>query len=177
MSFATFKACPSSVHSITTLKDVAAITVMWNRTNRSRRWRKSAAPNWTSDDEDSNWGPPQGRHTVAKPFTVALEVVTENEAPSISKDSTLLSVIMLYYTGVINCWWNWQTCVANSTWTCRMKDHYHLQPLPDMTVYESPLYLTMTMTVKMGYDTQDNRTNSLMITRNLELSICYILQP
>lgn len=85
MSFATFKACPSSVHSITTLKDVAAITVMWNRTNRSRRWRKSAAPNWTSDDEDSNWGPPQGRHTVAKPFTVALEVVTENEAPSIKQ--------------------------------------------------------------------------------------------
>jgi hypothetical protein len=56
--------------------------------------------------EDSIWGLPQGRRTAAKPSTVALGGIDKIETPSISKDSTLLSVLMFYYTGVTNCWWN-----------------------------------------------------------------------
>jgi hypothetical protein len=60
----------------------------------------------TRAGEDSIWGVPKGRRTPAKLSTVALGGSNKNETPSTSKDSTLLSVLMLYYTGVINCWWN-----------------------------------------------------------------------
>lgn len=56
----------------------------------------------TPAGEDSIWGLPRGRHTAAKLSTVALRGINKNETPSISKDSTLLSVLMLCYTGVIN---------------------------------------------------------------------------
>ena len=45
--------------------------------------------------EDSIWGLPQGRCTAAKPSTVALGGINKNETPSISKDSTLLSVLRI----------------------------------------------------------------------------------
>jgi hypothetical protein len=60
----------------------------------------------TSAGEDSIWGLPKRRCTAAKLSTVALRGINKNETPSISKDSTLLSVLMFYYTGVINRWWN-----------------------------------------------------------------------
>jgi hypothetical protein len=60
----------------------------------------------TPAGEDSIWGLQQGRRTAAKPSTVALGGINKNDTPSISKDSTLLNVLMFYYTGVTNCWWN-----------------------------------------------------------------------
>jgi len=46
----------------------------------------------------SNWGPPQGRNTNIHPFVCPAKGVKESEAPHINKDSSPLSVFMLFFT-------------------------------------------------------------------------------
>jgi hypothetical protein len=46
------------------------------------------------------WGPPQGRNTNIHPFVSPAKGVKRSEAPNINKDSSPLSVLMLFFTEI-----------------------------------------------------------------------------
>jgi len=48
------------------------------------------------------WGPPQGRNTNIHPFVGPAKGVKESEAPHINKDSSPLSVFMLFFTEIFH---------------------------------------------------------------------------
>ena len=49
-----------------------------------------------------NWGLPQGRNTNIRPFVGPAKGVKKSEAPHISKDSSPLSVFLLFFTEVFH---------------------------------------------------------------------------
>jgi len=48
------------------------------------------------------WGPPQGRDTNIHPFVSPAKGVKKSEAPHINKDSSPLSVLMLFFTEIFH---------------------------------------------------------------------------
>ena len=48
------------------------------------------------------WGPPQGRNTNIHPFVSPVKGVKKSEAPHINKDSSPLSVLMMFFTEVFH---------------------------------------------------------------------------
>jgi len=48
-----------------------------------------------------NWGPHQGRNTNIHPFVRPAKGVKKSEAPHINKDSSPLSVLMLFFTEIL----------------------------------------------------------------------------
>jgi len=48
------------------------------------------------------WGPPQGRNTNIHPFVGPAKGVKKSEAPHINKDSSPLSVLMLFFTEIFH---------------------------------------------------------------------------
>jgi len=48
------------------------------------------------------WGPPQGRNTNIHPFVSPAKGVKKSEAPYINKDSSPLSVLMLFFTEIFH---------------------------------------------------------------------------
>jgi hypothetical protein len=52
----------------------------------------------TSGGELPTWGPPQGRNTNIHPFVGPARGVKNSEAPYINKDSSPLSMLMLFFT-------------------------------------------------------------------------------
>jgi len=50
----------------------------------------------------SLWGPPQGRNTKVHPFIGPAKGVKNSEAPHINKDSSPLSVLMLFFTEIFH---------------------------------------------------------------------------
>jgi len=48
------------------------------------------------------WGPPQGRNTNIHPFVGPAKGVKKSEAPHINKDSSPLSVLMMFFTEVFH---------------------------------------------------------------------------
>jgi len=63
------------------------------------------------------WGPPSGRNTNIHPFVSPAEVVKKSEAPHFNKDSSPLSVLMLFYTENFICWLNRPTYTTSNTQT------------------------------------------------------------
>jgi hypothetical protein len=65
------------------------------------------------------WGPPQGRNITVHSFVGSAKGVKRSEAPHINKDSSPLSVLMLFFffQKFFTCWWNRQTCTTSNTWT------------------------------------------------------------
>ena len=49
-----------------------------------------------------NWGPPQGRHTNIHPFFGPTKGVKKSEAPHVNKDSSPLSVLILFFTEIFH---------------------------------------------------------------------------
>jgi hypothetical protein len=49
-----------------------------------------------------NWGPPQGRNTNIHPFVGPAKGVKKSEVPHINKDSSPLSVLMLFFTEIFH---------------------------------------------------------------------------
>jgi hypothetical protein len=49
-----------------------------------------------------SWGPPQGRNTNIHPFFGPAKGVNKSEAPHINKDSSPLSVLMLFFTEIFH---------------------------------------------------------------------------
>jgi len=54
----------------------------------------------TSGGGLQTWGPPQGRNTNVHPFVSPAKGVKKSEAPHVNKDSSLLSVLMLFFTEI-----------------------------------------------------------------------------
>jgi hypothetical protein len=50
----------------------------------------------------SNWGPPQGRNITVHPFVCPAKGVKKCEASHINKDSSLLSVLMLFFAQIFH---------------------------------------------------------------------------
>ena len=48
------------------------------------------------------WGPPQGRNTNIHPFVGPPKGVKKSEVPHINKDSSPLSVLMLFFTDIFH---------------------------------------------------------------------------
>ena len=48
------------------------------------------------------WGPPQGRNINVHPFVGPAKGVKKSEAPHINKDSSPLSVLLLFYTEILH---------------------------------------------------------------------------
>jgi len=48
------------------------------------------------------WGPPQGRNANIHPFVGPVKGVKKSEAPHINKDSSPLSVLMLFFTEIFH---------------------------------------------------------------------------
>jgi len=48
------------------------------------------------------WGPPKGRNTYIHHFVGPEKGVKKSEAPHINKDSSPLSVLMLFFTGIFH---------------------------------------------------------------------------
>ena len=49
-----------------------------------------------------HWGPPQGRNTNVHPFVGPAKGVKKSEDPRINKDSSPLSVLMLFFTEIFH---------------------------------------------------------------------------
>ena len=49
-----------------------------------------------------NWGPPNGRNTNIHPYVGPAKGVKKCEAPHINKDSSSLSVLMLFFTEIFH---------------------------------------------------------------------------
>ena len=60
-------------------------------------------------------GPPQGRNTNIHPFIGPEIGFKESEAPHINKDSSPLSVFVLFSQKVFICWLNSPTCTTSNT--------------------------------------------------------------
>ena len=56
----------------------------------------------TSGGGLQTWGPPQGRNTNVHPFVGPAKGVKKSEAPYINKDSSPLSVLMLFNTEIFH---------------------------------------------------------------------------
>jgi len=56
----------------------------------------------TSGGGLSAWGPPQGRNTKVHPFVDPAKGMKKSEAPHINKDSSPLSVLMLFFTEIFH---------------------------------------------------------------------------
>jgi len=56
----------------------------------------------TSGGGLSPWGPPEGRNTKVHPFVGPAKGVKKSEAPHINKDSSPLSVLMLFFTEIFH---------------------------------------------------------------------------
>ena len=63
------------------------------------------------------WGPRQGRNTNIHPLVCPAKGVKKSEAPHINKDSSPLSVLMLFSQKVFICWLNRPTCTTSNTQT------------------------------------------------------------
>ena len=62
-----------------------------------------------------SWGPPQGRNTVVHPFAGPAKGVKKSEAPHINKDSSRLSLLMLFSQKFFICWWNRLTYIMSNS--------------------------------------------------------------
>ena len=56
----------------------------------------------TSGGGLKTWGPPQGRNTNVHPFIGPAKGVKKSEAPHVNKDSSPLSVLMLFFTEIFH---------------------------------------------------------------------------
>jgi len=61
------------------------------------------------------WGQLQGRNTNIHPFVGPAKRVKKSEAPHINKDSSPLSVLMLFSQKCFICWLNRLTCTTSNT--------------------------------------------------------------
>ena len=56
----------------------------------------------STSGELPTWGPPQGRNTNIHPFVGPAKGLKKSEAPHINKDSSPLSVLMLFFTEIFH---------------------------------------------------------------------------
>ena len=61
------------------------------------------------------WGPPQAKNTNVHPFVRPTIGVKKSEAPHINKDSSRLSLLMLFSQKFFICWWNRLTYIMSNS--------------------------------------------------------------
>jgi hypothetical protein len=64
-----------------------------------------------------SWGPPQGRNTNIHPFVGPAKGVNKSEAPHINKDSSPLSVLMLFFTEIFHLQRVLPATLRQTSWT------------------------------------------------------------
>ena len=95
------------------------------------------------------WGPPQGRNTNIHRFAGSAKGVKKSEAPHINKDSSPLSVLMLFFTEIFH-------MLVEQT-NVYYQQHLHRQAgssrrLPDITLPDTTF---VALALQMGHELKD----------------------
>ena len=96
------------------------------------------------------WGPPQGRNTNVHPFIGPAKGVKKSEAPHVNKDSSPLSVLMLFFTEIFYLLVE-QTNLYHEQFLDRQARPSHR--LPDITLPDRMTFIALAL--QMGHDLKD----------------------
>jgi len=104
----------------------------------------------TSGGRLPTWGPPQGRNKNIHPFVGPPKGVKKSEAPHINKDSSPLSVLMLFFTEIFRLLVE-QTNLYYQEHLDRQDRPSHL--LPDITLPDMMTFIALAL--QMGHNLRD----------------------
>jgi hypothetical protein len=104
----------------------------------------------TSGSRFPTWGPPQGRNITVHPFVGPAKGVKRSEAPHINKDSSPLSVLMLFFSQILH-------LLVEQT-NLYYQQHVDKQAgpscqLPDITMSDMMTFIALAL--QMGHDLKD----------------------
>jgi hypothetical protein len=88
----------------------------------------------TSGRASPTWGLPQGRNINIHPSVGPTKGLKNSGAPHINKDSSPLSVLMLFFHKFFSCWWKRRTCTTSNTWTDKLDPAADCQTLRFQTL-------------------------------------------